>query len=332
MPLSEYRLPAEWEPQRATLLAWPPQHSDWEPRLEAIRDEYRELILAVLEFQPVWLLVQQNEAPPSGLPEHPDLLLIPAAYDDTWCRDYGPLLFNGPGGQRALDFRFDGWGGKFAAAQDDAINHFLHRYGPLQSLPRQRHEFVLEGGAIDSDGQGQLLINRYCMRTRWPDLDEASIDARLLAHLPAKRILAIDIEPVHGDDTDGHIDILARLLGPDSLVWQSQADPERNARLLLQLQALRTADGRPFRLLALPVADDVDPELPASYVNYLLVNGGCLVPAFNSRHDEAARRILAAAWPGRQTRLVSALQLIHQAGGPRCASMHLPAPDAPGAL
>ncbi|NEZ04060.1 agmatine deiminase family protein [Wenzhouxiangella sp. XN201] len=326
MSHSRYRLPAEWERQSATLLAWPSAESDWRDQLEAIRDEYRELITVLMRFQTVVLLTRPGEEQPSGLPlDHPRLHCLSVDFDDTWCRDYGPIVLVSGGQRMALDFHFNGWGGKYPAALDNRVNSHLARHELFNRLEFRQYLLEFEGGAIDCDGQGRVLINRHCLRTRHSHMSDAEIDHQLQAVLNLDEVIGIDLEPMPGDDTDGHIDTLVRFVDTDTLVFQVQADTARTERLRGQLETLRTGDASAYQLHALPHPDDLDPGLPASYANFVLANDACLVPAYGSRHDEAARDILAERFPERETISVPARIMITQSGGPHCASMHIPA-------
>lgn len=325
MSHTDYRLPAEWEKQSATLLAWPPAASDWRDRLEAIRDEYLSLIEAVLASQPVVLLTPAGEAPPEGLPRSSQLHVVALPYNDTWCRDYGPITLVFSGWRLALDFHFNGWGGRYPAALDNRVNTHLARHELFDRMEFRQYLFELEGGAIDSDGRGRLLVNWHCLRARLGHLSEREIDHELHTLLNVDKVIGIDIEPMLGDDTDGHIDTLARFVDAGTLVYQAQQDERRNETLDGQLRALTDREGNAYRIRALPLPDDIDGALAASYCNFLFVNDGCLVPAFGSRHDGEAREILAGLLPGRRVVSVPAATMITQSGGPHCASMHLPA-------
>lgn len=325
MSHTDYRLPAEWETQSATLLAWPRANSDWRNHLEAIRGEYRQLIDAILAFQPVVLLLPADEPAPDGLPERADLHRLPLRYNDTWCRDYGPIVLVFSGHRLALDFHFNGWGGKYPASLDNRVNTHLSRHDLFDRMQFRQYLFELEGGAIDSDGRGRLLVNWQCMRTRLPHLSEREIAFELHNLLNVDKVMGVDVEAMAGDDTDGHVDTLARFTDTGTIVFQTQADDERTARLRDQLEALLTRDETPYRVVALPRPDDLDAGLPASYANFLFVNGGCLVPAYGSRHDDSARDILAKLLPERRIVQVPAETMIRQFGGPHCASMHIPA-------
>jgi len=322
----EYRLPAEWEPQSALLLAWPPESSDWAPVLEAIRAEYAELVCTVLRYQGVVLLVPPDDRSAlEMLGTRSGLERIELRYNDTWVRDYGPITLTHAGRRLALDFHFNGWGGRFDARLDNRVNSLLARQPLFEKLLFRQSLFELEGGAIESDGAGTLLINRHCQRTRAPHLDDAEIDFELKSWLNIDHLIEIDMPPIPGDDTDGHIDTLARFAGRDSIVFQTLRDSAATRLLTGQLKSTRDRDGRPFRLTALPAPIDLDPTVPASYANFILINKAVLVPHYGSRHDDQALQILSALFPGREAVPVNATTLVTQGGGPHCASMQIPA-------
>ena len=330
MPHTDFRLPAEWEAQSATLLAWPAPRTDWASRLPGIQQEYVLFIQAICRRQSVYLLIPPGSSEPQQrLGELPGLHLIEMPYDDTWCRDYGPItLVGGSGGERlALDFHFDGWGGKYPAAQDNRVNTLLARHPHFKRLKFRQFLFELEGGAIESDGRGTLMVNWHCLHARLPHLKRGDIEYELSSLLNLERIIGIDLEPLPGDDTDGHIDTIARFIDRDTIAYQRQPDEARHRRLLSQLEALRQSNRKPYRLIELPVPDGVDPTLPANYANFLFVNGACLVPAYGVAADLEARDILAEALSGRglDVEAVASSVMIEQFGGPHCASMHLPA-------
>ena len=326
--MSKPRLPAEWEPQRAVLLAWPHPFGDWTDRLEAIRSEYVDFIETLLEHQPVILLTHPDDPDPArALNDRQGLYRHAVPHDDTWCRDYGPIgLLGVDRAPVALDFHFNAWGGKYEAADDDRVNESLLDHPLLSDFERRSIEFELEGGAIDSDGLGRVLINWHCLETRHPDRSRSEIAALLEAHLHADEILGIDLPALPGDDTDGHIDTLARFIDIDTLVYQRSADGDRERRMRQQLEGLRMRDGRPYRIVGLPVVEGFDPTLPANYVNFLLVNGACLVPAYGVDSDRKALDALAELLPDRRVRPVRASTMISQFGGPHCASMNIPEP------
>lgn len=326
MAHNQHRLPAEWEQQSATLLAWPAANSDWHSQLGAVREEYRALIKAILQFQSVVLLVPADEPAPDDLPTgRSELHLLPVKYNDTWCRDYGPVTLVHAGQRLAMDFQFNAWGGKFQSTLDNRVNTHLARHELFRQFDFRQSLFELEGGAIDCDGQGWLLVNWHCLRLRHPHLNDREINYELHDLLKIDQVIGIDIEGSPGDDTDGHIDTLARFISSDTIVYQTQSSRARNDLLRGQLESLRNRAGREYRLVALPAIDDITPAGPASYVNFLFVNGACLVPAFGSRHDGPAREVLAELLPERSIVPVPAATMISQSGGPHCAAMQIPA-------
>lgn len=322
----EYRLPAEWEPQDAILLAWPFAGSDWTDDLERVAAEYVQIVDAVLGHQSVLLLVPPGDRTAADrLGERSGLELVPVRYNDTWCRDYGPLVLCNAGRRLALDFHFNGWGGKYEARLDNRVNAHLATLPRFSEFDFRQSLFEIEGGAVDTDGRGTLLINRHCLRTRHPYLDDAEVDAELGAWFNTVGIIEIDMPPMPGDDTDGHIDTLARFAAPDRIVFQEQREPDATRRLLGQLEEIRSPGGAPYDLISMPAPVDVDPALPASYVNFLLCNGGVVMPRFGSRFDDRAARIAAELFPERDIHPVDALALAGQGGGPHCATMQIPA-------
>ncbi|MFU8830986.1 MAG: agmatine deiminase family protein [Wenzhouxiangella sp.] len=212
MPHTEHRLPAEWERQSATLLAWPHEKSDWaDNNLAAVQEEYAELIRAITRRQKAVVLVPPgNSEVRKRLGDRPGLHLIEVRYNDTWCRDYGPITMVHSGERLVLDFYFNGWGGKYPSSFDNRVNTLLARQDIFNRFTFRQYLFELEGGAIDSDGKGRLLVNWHCLHARHPHLTRREIDHELHTLLNLDKIIGIDIEPTAGDDTDGHIDTLAR--------------------------------------------------------------------------------------------------------------------------
>jgi len=321
----DYRLPAEWERQAALLMAWPFPESDWADVLTAVRDEYAAIVATVAARQPVVLLVAPgDESADERLAGIPHVTTVPVRFDDTWCRDYCPLVMCNAGHRLALDFHFNGWGGKHEARLDNRVNAVLARQDLFAGFEFRQSLFEIEGGALDCDGAGTLLINRHCLRVRHPYLEDAEIDHELMSWFNARHLLEIDMPPLPGDDTDGHIDTLARFVAAGRIAFQAHRDDAATRRLNGQLEALRSGHGAPYDLIALPAATDVEPERPASYANFVLINGAVLVPRYGSAVDDEALGVLADAFPERDAIGVDARALLSQGGGPHCACMHIP--------
>lgn len=335
------RLPAEWEPQAAVLIAWPHAGTDWAERLAAVETTYVALAAAVTRFQPLIVVVADAalrahvQAQLGGAGVDPaKVRFVELPYDDTWLRDSGPItLVGADGGFQLTDFRFTGWGGKFGAAQDDALVAGLVQAGVFGRAAHRRIDWALEGGGIESDGEGTVLTTWKCLHQRHPEQSREAMDAVLRDGLHADRVLWLDHGYLEGDDTDAHIDTLARFAPGERIVYQACDDTadhhhDELRRMGEELAALRTADGRPYRLHPLPWAQPILDEgrrLAASYANYLIVNGAVLVPAYGDDADAEAARIIGTAHPGREVVQVPCRPLIWQNGSLHCITMQLPA-------
>lgn len=329
-----WRLPGEFEPQVALMLAWPHMATDWASDLAAIRSEYQALIQACNAHQPVIVLKDPSDPDPlpSQLIHHPNVHIATVPFDDTWCRDFAAISLVAGQERRLLDFTFTAWDKAYQNTQDDQVTSRLCQLpelkdwiGPFTHSPI---DFVLEGGAIESNGQGCLLINWFCLEKRHPGLSRAEIETALKIHLHVQQVIGIDIEPHEGDDTDGHIDTLARFISADTIIAQDVLNPKTQKLLLEQLDALRIEhkDGHQTRptIIRLPAALHAL-ALPLNYVNFVLINGACLVPVYGLDTDHQALEILRQAMPKREIIPVQSETLITQFGGPHCATMHFPA-------
>jgi agmatine/peptidylarginine deiminase len=340
MKPSRFRLPAEWEPQAGVIIAWPHESTDWAPRLETIESAYAGLARAIARFEPLVVCVADASVRDraartldvAGVPGD-RIRFVEVEYDDTWLRDSGPITLADGNDFRLLDFRFTGWGGKYGSDRDDRVVETLVAGGLFRASAHQRIEWALEGGAVESDGKGTLLTTWRCLHQRHPDMEREDMTRRLLDAFGAERVLWLDHGYLEGDDTDAHIDTLARFAPDDAIVFQAcedMADPhyDQLARMREELTALRTLDRRPYRLHALPWARAVVDEgrrLAASYANYLIVNGGVIIPAYGDPGDAKAAAVIGAAHPGREIVPVDARPLIWQNGSVHCLTMQMPA-------
>ncbi len=333
------RLPAEWETQSAVLLAWPHADTDWAERLAEVETTYTALITAITRFETAIVCVadaQVRERAETLLREAgadaKRLQFVEIEYDDTWLRDSGPItLFDGKHFQ-LTDFRFTGWGGKFEASRDDRLVQGLIARNLFVPAAHRRIDWALEGGGIESDGAGTILTTWKCLSQRHPQLSREQMDKKLIDGLEARRILWLDRGYLEGDDTDAHIDTLARFAPDNAIVYQDCDDPDdvhyaELKAMAEELAALRTADGAPYRLHALPWARPIRDDgrrLAASYANYLIVNGAVLIPGYDDPADAEAARVIAAAHPGRTIVQIPCRPLIWQNGSLHCVTMQLP--------
>lgn len=341
MTSNALRLPAEWEPQSAVLIAWPHAGTDWAERLASVEITYLALAAAVTRFQPLIIVVADT-----ALEDHVRALLgnagvdlskvrlVQAPYDDTWLRDSGPITLKADNETFQLtDFRFTGWGGKFGAEQDDALIGGLVQAGVFGDASHKRIDWALEGGGIESDGDGSLLTTWRCLVQRHPEQSREEMSEILVGSLHAARVLWLDYGYLEGDDTDAHIDTLARFAPGHRIVFQAcddTLDPHYDElkRMATELAALRTAADQPYELYPLPWAKPVrddDRRLAASYANYLIINDAVLVPAYGDQADDEAARIIGSAHPGREVVQIPCRPLIWQNGSLHCITMQLPA-------
>jgi agmatine/peptidylarginine deiminase len=336
-----WRLPAEWEPQAAVLIAWPHAGTDWAERLSEVETTYVALAAAVTRFQRLIVVVADADVRAraedllreAGV-ELARIRFVELPYDDTWLRDSGPITLKSEDGCFQLaDFRFTGWGGKFGAEQDDALIAGLVQAGVFGNASHRRIDWALEGGGIESDGAGTVLTTWKCLHQRHPEQSREAMDEILKDSLHAARILWLDHGYLEGDDTDAHIDTLARFAPGERIVYQACDDAgdrhhDELARMGGELAALRTVDGRPYQLHPLPWAQPIIDEgrrLAASYANYLIVDGAVLVPAYGDAADDEAARVIGSAHPGREVVQVPCRPLIWQNGSLHCITMQLPA-------
>lgn len=337
---STLRLPAEWEPQAAVLIAWPHADTDWAERLDAVETTYAALAAAVTRFQPLIIVVPDAPLQAHIVAKLQDtnadlsrIRFVQRPYDDTWLRDSGPITLRDGNRFQLTDFRFTGWGGKFGAEQDDALIAGLVEAGVFGNATHKRIDWALEGGGIESDGGGTILTTWRCLVQRHPEQSREQMSAILQESLQAKRVLWLDYGYLEGDDTDAHIDTLARFAPGERIVYQACSDPadvhhDELQRMGDELAALRTPEGKPYTLYPLPWAQpilDDGRRLAASYANYLIVNGAVLVPAYGDAADNEAARIIGEAHPGRVVVQVPCRPLIWQNGSLHCITMQLPA-------
>ena len=265
-----------------------------------------------------------------------ELLIVGEPSNDTWARDHGFItLVDDEGHTRFLDFKFNGWGEKFAAELDNAINRRIYDEGKVKGEYVDCLDFVLEGGSIESDGKGTIFTTTGCLLAphRNQPMTKAQIEERLKQELHAERILWIDHGNLVGDDTDGHIDTLVRICPDDTLLYMGAGEPDdeqyEELRLMEeQLKTFRTLDGKPYRLMKLPMPKAIIFEgerLPATYANFLVINGAVLVPTYDQPDlDAEAMRVIGEAFPRREIVGVDCRSIIKQHGSLHCCTMQYP--------
>ncbi len=351
--MSNKRLPAEWEPQQALLLTWPHEGGAWGQDIQNIERVFVEIACAVAKTQTViigatdaaqqqHILATLNKL--DVLPENVKTYIAPS--NDVWARDHGPITvildvlpenLDVPESLGVLcDFRFTGWGGKYPHQLDDQIPALLAQSGSLEGYAYQSIPFILEGGAIDCDGDGTLLTTEQCLRSaeRHSNLTREQIEHHLAQSLGIKRVLWLSDGHLSGDDTDGHIDTLARFLNPTTIAYvttddQNSPDFESLKAMEQTLQSFKNNAGDPYQLVKLPlpapIFDKEGNRLPATYANFLFCNGQVLVPLYRDPKDQSILETFRHHFPNRMVKGIDCNSAIEQYGSLHCLTMQIPA-------
>lgn len=339
---SPVRLPAEWEPQGAVIVAWPHAGTDWNYMLAEAQECYINLIHAICRHAKAIVVAPDTNDVRSRLADIPEdrILFFDAPTNDTWTRDYGVITTVDADGNHLLsDFGFNAWGGKFHSELDNQVTRRMAESGLLRGIYRDLNDFILEGGSIESDGKGTILTTTSCLLTptRNPSMSRKQIEQTLADTLGARSVLWLDKGDIIGDDTDGHIDTIARLAPHDTILycgtgWGTEPDEQSLALEGVAdcLAKFTTADDKRFNLVELPLPDPVyDPEdghrLPATYANFLILNDAVLLPVYGQpQNDQRAVMALQVAFPDHEIEAVDCRALIRQHGSLHCATMQVP--------
>ncbi|TVP55887.1 MAG: agmatine deiminase family protein [Halomonadaceae bacterium] len=339
------RLLAEWEPQGAVMLAWPHHGTDWFSRLPQTLPVFEAIALAILHQQHL-IISSEDVSQVQNLQRHFDrlcqeqslpgrALCLPAPSNDTWARDFGPLAVQQGSRVRLLDFTFNGWGGKYPSEKDNAVNSHLAWQQAFGRHRLKKVDWVLEGGSVETDGQGTLLTTRHCLLdpARNGSQNQVQVEQMLRQQLGFEHFLWLDHGNLEGDDTDGHIDTLARFCSPGCIAYVRCDDPSDShyqdfQAMEAQLKTFRQANSEPYHLVPLPwpeaIFSDDGERLPATYANFLIINGAVLVPVYGVPQDQQALDALAGCFPGRTLVPVNCRSIIAQHGSLHCLTMQLP--------
>lgn len=338
---SDRCLLAEWAPQSGVMLTWPHAQSDWAAILTEVEQVYLELARVICQREKLLVIcydAAHQQHIQDLLQTHVDLRHVVFALhpsNDSWARDHGPITVLEQHRPRLLDFQFNGWGGKYAYDLDNQITPDLHGDGVFGNTPLDRLDIILEGGSIDSDGEGSLLTTRACLNHpgRNTHLSLNDIETRLKQMLGVKRILWLEHGWLAGDDTDSHIDMLARFCNVRTIAYAACTDPEDEhyaelAAMYAELAALTQQNGAAYALVALPIPQAIfnqdGQRLPASYANFLIINGAVLVPQYDDPADAIALQQLTACFRDREVIGINCRAVIEQFGSLHCLTMQLP--------
>ncbi|SFV51058.1 Agmatine deiminase [hydrothermal vent metagenome] len=325
--LEEKKLIAEFEKQSFTQIIFPHPKTDWAEYLQEAEETFVNIINAIREFQPCLVIAYDKESVKKHFDDFTNLEFIEYETDDTWARDCSALTIEKNGEKELLDFTFNGWGGKFLAQKDNLMNRTIakHYAYPLRSL-----DFVLEGGAIESNGDGILLTTAQCMHNpnRNPQYNAEQITQKVKSFFGAKEILYLNHGYLAGDDTDSHIDTLARFIAKDTIMYvqcSNKEDEHYEALKAMEQELKEYAKTHNFSLIPLPMCDAIYFEgerLPATYANFLFVNGAVLVPIYNLKTDKEALTIFRKTFPQREIIAIDCSVLIRQHGSLHCVTMN----------
>ena len=329
-----FSMPAEWQPHAATWLSWPHNADTWSQNLELAQAEFRQLVEAVARFEPVNLMIG-NLDPNQFKFDSPNIRLVPIPTNDAWARDYAPTFVKSPSGKlKSIDWFYNAWGGKYPPF--DLDQRVAERVADHLEVENIKVDFCLEGGALEINSKGTLITTRSCAlaKNRNPKATQQSVETIFREHLNAQNIVWLPGDAIEGDDTDGHIDQLARFIDDHTIVhaWTVDDNDPRRPAIAQNIDELKaemaTIDPR-CRFVRLPIPDPVhycDLTVPASYCNFLIVNGGVIVPQFDQPESDAkAVAILSSCFPDREVVPQPSKNLTVGLGSFHCLSQQQPA-------
>ncbi|MBE6312578.1 MAG: agmatine deiminase family protein [Bacteroidales bacterium] len=331
--------PAEWHKQSGVQLTWPHIDTDWYDMLEEVENCFLQIAKEVAERETLLVVAPNIEAVRQKLSDFSvkmeNVLLVEMHTNDTWARDHGGITVFVDGAPVVCDFQFNGWGLKFASNLDNMITSNLFEFGVFNAKYKNLLSFAFEGGSIESDGKGTLMTTSECLLSpnRNGGMSKEEIENFLKVHLGAQRVLWINNGYLAGDDTDSHVDTLARFCDECTIAYVKCDDRndehfEALQRMECDIKSFRMRNGEPYRLIELPMAecvlDEIDDRLPATYANFLIMNEVVLMPSYGSAKDEVAKNQLQKAFPGREIISIDCRPLIRQHGSLHCVTMQYP--------
>lgn len=332
------KLPAEWESQSFIQIAWPNSETDWNHILDEAELCYINLATEIAKRQYLLICKPQNIELESKFNSAllKNIRFVDVPYNDTWTRDYGGITVYSDGEPEIVSYKFNGWGNKFSADLDNKVTDFLVLNKIVQAHSYVScNFFILEGGSIESNGNGILLTTENCLRNknRNKNMVRREIEDKLKKDFGVEKVLWLKYGELQGDDTDAHIDTIARFVGENTIMYIKCEDVndshfEEFARMEEELKAFKNLNGEPFELIALPFAEPVFDDgdrLPATYANFLIMNNTVLVPTYNTSTDNKALQIIASYFTNREVVGIDCSALIKQHGSLHCATMQYPA-------
>lgn len=328
------RLPAEWEEQEFVQLVFPHKDTDWDEYLEEAIDTFVTIAKTIAKYQKVLVVCKNKDYIKSKFTSKKNISFMVLDSNDTWSRDFGGITIQEDDSFKILDFTFNAWGKKFPYDKDNGITKKLKLKGVFKGYHHQTIPFVLEGGAIESNGEGVLLTTTQCLmeKNRNPRLTKSGIEKKLLQLFGLRKVLWLNHGYLAGDDTDSHIDTLARFVSNDTIMYQTCDDENDEHFIELQkmeeeLKKLKQPNGKAFKLVPLPWIEAKyydDERLPATYANFLFINKAIIVPIYNDKNDQKALDVFKKLFKDKDIIGVDCSVLIRQHGSLHCVSMQYP--------
>ena len=329
------RLPAEWEKQEMILLAFPHDNTDWKDDLKSAYSVFVKLASAICFNQKVIILVPEKDKDKvkDMFCYHDKISFVSYETNDTWIRDFGPISIYKNGSRVIKDFKFNAWGGKFEYEKDNKATEFLHKNWHFGISPIEKIDFILEGGSIDSDGDRTILTTTKCLlnpnRNNFSKIETEKI---LEKELGVKRVLWLNHGYLAGDDTDSHIDMLARFVSRETIVYVKCYDKEDEhfeelSKMEEELKSFTMEEGKSYTLIPLPLPKAIyknGQRLPASYANFLITNHTVILPIYQDENDKEVINIFKSLFPDREIIPLDSRRLIEQGGSIHCSTMQVP--------
>ena len=321
------RLVAEFEEQSFTQIIFPHENSDWIEYLDEAQETFVNIINAIVKYQKCLVVAKDVKSVKGRFNENKNLYFVEYETNDTWARDCSVLCVEDEGGVELLDFTFTGWGGKFEASKDNAMSNTIRGCYDKEVI---KADLILEGGGVESNGVDTILTTSECMlnKNRNTDLTKDEITKILQEKFGMSKILYLNHGYLAGDDTDSHIDTLARFIDEKSIMYvkcEDKNDEHYKELKLMEDELKAFAKEHSFRLISLPMSDACYFErerLPATYANFLFVNGAVLVPTYGVKQDEEALKIFRETFPSREIVGIDCFSLIKQHGSLHCVTMN----------
>ncbi len=343
MTSENYFLPPEWSPQSGVMLTWPHSETIWAETLTDVDPIFAQIALHITERAKL-IITHYDDAHKKHIESYlrdanvnlAQVAFYQAPSNDVWVRDHGPITVKQGEANVLLDFTFNGWGDKYPAEFDNEITRSLYAQSAFADANIKTIDMVLEGGGIEVDGKGTLLTTRSCLlaKTRNPHLTQEAIEKKLQTLFGIKRVLWLDHGYLAGDDTDGHIDTLARFVDEKTICY-IQCDDETDEHyaalqaMEAELKTFTNFEGEPYRLIPLPwpkarYADYDGRRLPASYANFLILNDAILAPIYDDEADEKSLHTLKSCFPQHKIIPIPSVPIIQWYGSIHCMTMQLP--------